>query len=69
MVRDTYQGFADRNELVVWSREYPVMLLRDDYESLLKTAGFGETDFYGGYAFEPYDKAVSDMLLVVARRC
>jgi SAM-dependent methyltransferase len=67
-VLDLFHG-ADRNDLVVWSREYPVMLLRDDYESLLKRVGFGGIHFYGSYAFEPYDKTASDILLVVARRC
>jgi glycine/sarcosine N-methyltransferase len=66
-VLDLFHG-TDRKELVVWSREYPVMLLRDDYEVLLKTADFGDIRFFGSYGFEAYDKARSDMLLVVARK-
>lgn len=57
---------ADRSGLVLWTKEYPVMLLRDDYEALLKTAGFTEIRFYGDYAFGAYDKTGSDILLVVA---
>ena len=59
---------ADRSELLVWSREYPVMLLKDEYLSLLETAGFGEIHFYGSYAFEVYDKTESDILLAVAKK-
>lgn len=66
-ILDLFHG-AGRDELIVWSKEYPVILLRDDYESLLETAGFSTADFYGGYAFEPYDKAGSDILLAVARK-
>jgi glycine/sarcosine N-methyltransferase len=66
-VLDLFHG-AGRNRLVVWSREYHVMLLRDDYQALLKTAGFGEIHFYGSYAFEAYDKTGSDILLVVAKK-
>jgi ubiquinone/menaquinone biosynthesis C-methylase UbiE len=58
---------ADRSDFEVWGREYPVMLLRDDYEALLKRAGFREVRFYGGYAFEAYDKTDSDILLAVAK--
>ena len=66
-VLDLFHG-ADRNELVVWSREYPLMLLRDDYQALLETAGFGEIHFYGSYVFEAYDKTRSDILLAVAKK-
>jgi glycine/sarcosine N-methyltransferase len=59
---------VDRSELVVWTKEYPVMLLRDDYEALLKTAGFADIRFYGGCAFEVYDKTKSDILLIVAKK-
>jgi hypothetical protein len=52
----------------VWSREYPVMLLKDDYEVLLRGAGFNDLWFYGDYTFSVYDKTRSDMLLVVARK-
>jgi glycine/sarcosine N-methyltransferase len=66
-VLDLFHG-AGRSEFTVWSREYPLMLLQDDYATLLKTAGFGEVVFYGNYNFEPYDKAESNMLLTVAKR-
>jgi ubiquinone/menaquinone biosynthesis C-methylase UbiE len=66
-VLDLFHG-ADRRELVVWSREYPIMLLKDDYEALLRAAGFHDLRFYGDYAFSVYDKTRSDMLLVVARK-
>jgi SAM-dependent methyltransferase len=66
-VLDLFHG-AGRNELVVWSREYPVMLLRDDYQTLLGEAGFGEISFYGSYTFEAYDKTRSGLLLAVARK-
>jgi hypothetical protein len=65
-VLDLFHG-AGRNDLVVWSKEYPVVLLRDDYEALLREAGFGEIRFYGGYGFEAYDKTKSDVLIVVAK--
>jgi SAM-dependent methyltransferase len=66
-VLDLFHG-GGRSELVVWSREYPVMLLIDDYEALLGETGFGETRFYGSYTFEAYDKARSGLLLAVARK-
>jgi hypothetical protein len=53
---------------MVWSRDFPVMLLRDDYESLLKTAGYRDVEFYGDYGFEAYDRTRSDMLIAVAKR-
>lgn len=52
----------------VWSVEYPHMYLRDDYERLLNAAGFDAIAFYGGYAFEPYDKDASGRLIIVARK-
>ena len=57
-----------RGDFMVWSRDYPLMLLRDDYERLLGTAGFGEVEFYGNYKREPYNKAESDLLILVAKR-
>jgi SAM-dependent methyltransferase len=55
-----------RRDLEVWSVEYAQMLLRDDYQRLLKAAGFQHIHFYGSYEWEPYDKETSDRLLVVA---
>jgi glycine/sarcosine N-methyltransferase len=52
----------------VWSVDYPLMLLKDDQERLLKAAGFGAVDFYGSYHFDPYDKETSERLIAVARR-
>lgn len=66
-VLDLFHG-AGVNKLVVWSREYPVMLLKDDYEGLLKAAGFHELRFYGDYEFGTYDKIRSEVLLITARK-
>ena len=54
-------------ELKVWTSDVHI-LLRDDQERLLRAAGFSQISFYGGYAFEPYDKATSRRLIAVARR-
>jgi SAM-dependent methyltransferase len=59
---DEASGFG----LEVWSVDYPQMLLRDDYERLLAGAGFRPVEFYGNYRFEPYDRGLSDLLIVVA---
>jgi glycine/sarcosine N-methyltransferase len=66
-VLDLFQG-TDRQEFVVWSREYPVMLLKDDYDTLLKAAGFRDLRFYGDYEFGDYDKTGSDILLITANK-
>jgi glycine/sarcosine N-methyltransferase len=66
-ILDLFHG-AGRDELIVWSKEYPVILLRDDYEALIESAGFSPPHFYGSYTFEPYDKKCSDMLLAVAHK-
>jgi len=54
--------------LKVWSIDYPQVLLKDDYERLLKESGFPQVDFYGSYSFDPYDKDASDHLIVIARK-
>ena len=54
-------------ELKVWTSDVHI-LLRDDQERLLAAAVFSQVSFYGGYAFEPYDKATSRRLIAVARR-
>ncbi len=57
---------ADRQELQVWSTEYPCLALRDDQERLLKAAGFARVEFYGAYDFRPYSKEASPRLITVA---
>ncbi len=53
--------------LKVWSRNLHV-LLRDDQERLLKSAGFKSVEFFGSYKFAPYDKETSNRLITVARK-
>jgi len=61
--------FRGANEgLQVWSVEYPLMLLRDDQERLLREAGFRSVEFFGSYRGEPYDKSTSRRLIAVARK-
>lgn len=43
------------------------LLLADDYDRLLQRAGFTDLAIYGSLSLTPYDKAVSNLLLVVAR--
>lgn len=64
---DIYRG-GDRNELEVWSVEYPHILLRDDQHRLLQAAGFSSIEFFGSYRFEPYQKEESRQLIAVAVR-
>jgi glycine/sarcosine N-methyltransferase len=52
----------------VWSVEYPHMLLRADYDRLLRKSGFENVSFYGTYRFDPYDEDTSHRLIIVARR-
>jgi glycine/sarcosine N-methyltransferase len=54
-------------EMKTWSAEITV-LLRDDQERLLKSAGFQQVDFFGGYDFSPYDKAASNQMIAVSRK-
>ncbi len=58
---------ADRKELKVWSTDTHV-LLKDDQEKLLKTAGFKSIDFFGTYDFGPYEKATSLRLIAIAQK-
>lgn len=53
-------------KLEVWSVDYSQILLKDDYQNLLKLAGFRKIDFYGSYHFEPYNKKISNRLIAVA---
>lgn len=55
-------------ELKVWGMDYPQVLLRDDYARLLGVAGFHGVAFYGDYDREPYDKAASQRLIIVATK-
>ena len=55
------------SEMKVWSVEI-TPLLRDDQERLLKTAGYRQVDFFGGYDFSPYDKVTSNLMITVARK-
>jgi ubiquinone/menaquinone biosynthesis C-methylase UbiE len=54
-------------DLDVWSTELTV-LLREDQQRLLTEAGFRSVDFFGTFAFDPYDETTSDRLIAVARR-
>lgn len=56
----------NKSELEVWSVDYPQILLKDDYQKLLKSAGFRKINFYGSYHFEPYNKKSSNRLIAVA---
>ena len=53
-------------DLKVWGVHYPQILLRDDYERLLKKSIFKKIEFYGDYEFNPFDKKKSDLLVIVA---
>ena len=66
-VLDIYHG-EDACRLKVWSNEYSQILLRDDYERLLKACGFRSVDFYGGYRFDAYDRETSNLLITVAHK-
>ncbi len=65
-ILDLLRGPAG-TELKTWSAELTV-LLRDDQERLLKAAGFRRVDFFGGYDSSPYDKAISNQMIVVAQK-
>lgn len=55
-----------KSELKVWKVDYPQILLKDDYQKLLRLAGFRKVDFYGSYRFESYNKKSSNRLIVTA---
>ena len=44
------------------------LLLRDDYQRLLRDADFSGAEFMGGWDGQPYDKSSSGRLIVVAHR-
>ncbi len=50
----------------VWSIDYLQILLRNDFDRLLKTAGFKTVEFYGNYNFDNYDVKSSIHLIVIA---
>ena len=55
----------DHNEFSVYGVRYRI-LLQDDYERLLRAAGYGKIEFYGDWNFKFYDKEESELLIVVA---
>jgi glycine/sarcosine N-methyltransferase len=55
------------NDFKVYSVRYRI-LLQDDYEKLLKLAGFSRTAYYGDWDFRPYDKEDSEILIVLGFR-
>ena len=57
---------GERTELQTWSVHYPRILLADDQQRLLRSAGFAEVDLYGSFQFEPYDKEASQRLITIA---
>ncbi len=66
-ILDVFHG-DETPGLKVWSIDYPQILLKDDYERLLRVSGFEAVDFYGSYNLDSYDKETSDQLIVVARK-
>jgi len=65
-ILDLLRG-AGGTELKTWNADLTV-LLRDDQERLLKDAGFLRVDFFGGYDFSLYDKAISQQMITVAQK-
>ena len=55
----------DRDEFNVYGVRYRI-LLQDDYERLLREAGYSEIEYYGDWDFKAYDREESELLLVVA---
>jgi glycine/sarcosine N-methyltransferase len=58
----------DKTDFKTWSIDYKQILLRDDFERLLKKSGFKTIDLYGDFSFGPYSKESSSKLIVVARK-
>jgi ubiquinone/menaquinone biosynthesis C-methylase UbiE len=63
-VLDIYHG-EERRGLEVWSTELTVWL-QPDQQRLLEKAGFRWVEFFGSFAFDPYDRATSAHLIAVA---
>jgi glycine/sarcosine N-methyltransferase len=57
-----------KTDFKVWSILYAHIILRDEFERLLKSAGFSNVDFYGDFDFGPYSKESSNRLIVVAKK-
>ena len=57
----------EESEFKVYSIRYRI-LLQDDYERLLRQAGYSQTEYYGDWSFKPYDKRDSELLIVVAHK-
>jgi ubiquinone/menaquinone biosynthesis C-methylase UbiE len=54
------------SDFKVWSIDYLQILLRDDFDKLLREAGFKVVEFYGTYDFDRYEIESSSRLIVVA---
>jgi glycine/sarcosine N-methyltransferase len=59
---------AKKHDFKTWSIDFPHILLRDDFERLLKAAGFSRLNFWGNFTGEPYKKTTSDHLIIIARK-
>ncbi len=60
------QHGSQASGLQTFSVEYPNILLKDAQEKLLLEAGFQHVQAYGSFRFEPYDKAASRRLILIA---
>ena len=58
----------DKRDFKVWTIDFPHILLKDDYEKLLKKANYSFLDFYGSYGFAPYNPETSNRLIIVAQK-
>lgn len=65
-VLDLFHGKGHK-DFRVFSFDYRI-ILQDDYEAWLHQAGFRDVTFFGTYSLEPYDKKLSDRLILVARK-
>jgi glycine/sarcosine N-methyltransferase len=66
-ILDIYHS-GEKTDFKVWSIMYTGILLRDDFERLLKQAGFEDVDFYGDFDFKPYSKETSSRLIAIAKK-
>lgn len=62
---DIYHS-SDRREIKTWTMHFNQILLHDDMEKLLLTAGFNQNRFFGDYSFSPYRKESGNRLIVIA---
>jgi glycine/sarcosine N-methyltransferase len=58
----------DNFDFKIWSIDYKQILLKDDFDKLLKTTGFKKIDFYADFNLEPYDKKSSNRLITIAKK-